>query len=43
MNPLNDEERRFAEEHHEIVYKYLRCRRLRPEEYYDIVIFRVRP
>ena len=40
MNPLSDEERQFAEEHHEIVYRYLRYRRLRPEEYYDVVIFR---
>ena len=40
MEPLTEQERQFAEEHHEIVYKYLRCRRLRPEEYYDVVIFR---
>jgi len=40
MNPLTDEERRFAEDHHDVVYRYLRYRRLSREEYYDVVIFR---
>jgi RNA polymerase sigma-70 factor (ECF subfamily) len=40
MDPLTVTEQQFADEHHEIVYKYLRFRRLRPEEYYDVVIFR---
>ena len=38
MNPMTDNERRFAEEHHNIVERYLRWRRLDPGEYYDIVI-----
>lgn len=38
--PLTKEEQTFAAEHHDIVLKYLRIRRLDPSEYYDIVIFR---
>jgi len=40
MTPMTDTERRFAEEHHDIVARYLRWRRLDPGEYYDIVILR---
>ena len=36
---LTDEERDFAEQHHDIVYKFLRARRLPADEYYDVVIF----
>lgn len=40
MNPMTDTERRFAEEHHDVVARYLRWRRLDPGEYYDVVILR---
>ncbi len=38
--PLTVEERQFAEDNHQIVFKYLRSRKLDPDEYYDVVIFR---
>ena len=38
--PLTHEEQVFAAENHYIVDKYLRKRRLNPDEYYDVVIFR---
>lgn len=40
LEPLTYEEQLFAAEHHDVVYKYLRKRRLDPDEYYDVVIFR---
>ena len=40
MAPLTREEQVFAAENHYIVDKYLRKRRLDPNEYYDVVIFR---
>ena len=40
MEPLTYDEQVFAAEHHDVVYKYLRKRRLDPNEYYDVVIFR---
>ena len=39
LEPMTDEERDFAEQHHDIVYKFLRARRLPESEYYDVVIF----
>ncbi len=36
--PLNELERRFAEEHHNLIYRYMRLHRLDPEEWYDILI-----
>lgn len=38
--PLTEEERRFAEENHQVVFWYLQSRKLDPEEWYDIVILR---
>ncbi len=38
--PMTAAERKFAAEHHDIVYKYLKLRRLPVDEWYDIVIFR---
>ncbi len=40
MAPLTREEQVFAAENHYIVDKYLRKRRLDPNEYYDVVVFR---
>lgn len=36
--PLNDEERRFAEIHHNIAYSYLVTNRLSYTDWYDVVI-----
>lgn len=38
--PLTEEEQQFAIEHHDVIAKYLRKRRLPMDEWYDIVIFR---
>lgn len=38
--PLSSEERRFAEENHYLVQDYLRRRKLKEEDWYDVVIFR---
>jgi RNA polymerase sigma-70 factor (ECF subfamily) len=40
MTRLTDYERQFADERHDIVYRFLRARRLSISEYYDVVIFR---
>lgn len=40
MAPMTEHERSFATAHHDIVIRYLRWRRLDPNEYYDIVILR---
>lgn len=37
--PLNPEQRLFAAEHHDLVYKFLRKKRLPIDEFYDVVIF----
>lgn len=37
--PLTPEQRVFAAEHHELVYKFLREHHLPEEEFYDVVIF----
>lgn len=37
--PLTDEQRQFAEEHHSVVYSFLRAFRLPESEYYDVVVF----
>ena len=39
LEPMTDEERDFAEQHHDMVYKFLRTHRLPESEYYDVVIF----
>lgn len=39
MQPMTQKQRDFAEEHHNIVYTFLKTRRLKIEDYYDIVIF----
>lgn len=39
MHPLTEEQKIFAEEHHNFIYQYLNGRKLDVEEYYDIAIF----
>ncbi|MDL2253336.1 hypothetical protein LJC49_04595 [Ruminococcaceae bacterium OttesenSCG-928-I18] len=39
LTPLSEEERKFAEEHHDIVLEFLHQKRRRFDEYYDVVIF----
>lgn len=39
MEKLTQEQKTFAEEHHTLVYRYLRIRHLPYDEYYDIAIF----
>lgn len=36
---MTDEERDFAAQYHDLVYKFLRTHRLPEDEYYDVVIF----
>lgn len=38
--PLTVEEQKFATDNHYLVYKYLRLRKLPPDDWYDVVIFR---
>ena len=37
--PLNEEQRRFATENHNLVYAFLNEKGLSEDEYYDVVIF----
>lgn len=37
--PLTAEESAFAEEHHDMIYTYLRCHRLPFDDFYDIAVF----
>ena len=39
LYPLTREERRFAAEHHGLVYKFLHENHLATEDFYDVVIF----
>lgn len=36
--PLTEEERAFAEEHHNLIYGYIRSHQLDIEEWYDILV-----
>ena len=36
---MTQEEREFAEQHHDMVIDYLRCKRLPMDDFYDVVIF----
>lgn len=40
MHVLTDYERQYAEEHHPLVYRFLRDKGLDISEFYDVVIFR---
>lgn len=37
--PLNSEERKFATEHHNLIYAFLNENRLPEDEYYDVIVF----
>ena len=39
LRPMTQEERDFAEQHHDLVIDFLRYRRLPMDEFYDVVIF----
>lgn len=39
LRPMTQEEREFAEQHHDMVVDYLRYKRLPMDDFYDIVIF----
>ncbi len=39
LRPMTQEEREFAEQKHDLVIDFLRCKRLPMDDYYDIVIF----
>lgn len=39
IHPLTEEQRIFAEKHHDYIYQYLNGRHLCIEEYYDIAVF----
>ena len=39
LRPMTQEEREFAEQHHDMVIDYLRCKRLPMDDFYDVVIF----
>lgn len=39
LRPMTQEEREFAEQHHNLVIDFLRYRRLPTDDFYDIVIF----
>lgn len=36
--PLTEEEKRFATDHHDLMYRYMKIHELDPEEWYDILI-----
>ncbi len=36
---MNNRERKFAEQNHDLVLEFLRCKRLSKDDYYDVVIF----
>lgn len=38
IRPLTEEERLFSEQHHNLIYRYMRIHELNPEEWYDILI-----
>lgn len=39
LRPMTQEEREFAEQKHDVVIDFLRCKRLPMDEFYDVVIF----
>ena len=39
LRPMTQEEREFAEQHHDLAIGFLRCKRLPMGEFYDVVIF----
>ena len=39
LRPMTQDEREFAEQNHDLVMDFLRCKRLPMDDFYDIVIF----
>ena len=39
LRPMTNEEREFAEQQHDLVTDFLRCKHLLMDDYYDVVIF----
>lgn len=39
LEPLNDEERKFVEDNHNLIYSFLKKNNLSIDEYYDIAVF----
>ena len=39
IRPMTNEEREFAEQNHDLVIDFLRCKRLPMDDFYDVVIF----
>lgn len=39
MKPMTDEQRKLAEDNHDLVYKFLKENHLSVDQYYDVVIF----
>ena len=39
LQPMKQEERNFAEQNHNLVIAFLRCKRLPMDDFYDVVIF----
>ena len=39
LHPLTEEQRIFAEKHHDFIYQYLNGRHLNIEDYYDTAVF----
>lgn len=39
LRPMTQEEREFAEQNHNLVIDYLRCKRLPMDDFYDVVVF----
>lgn len=39
LRPMTEEERKFAEQQHELVICFLRCKHLPIDDFYDVVIF----
>ena len=39
LRPMTQEEQEFAEQHHDLVIDFLRCKRLPMDDFYDVVIF----
>lgn len=36
--PLTDDERKFSEDNHDLIFKYMKVHQLDPEEWYDILV-----
>lgn len=39
LHELTREQQTFAEDNHNLIYTFLRAKRLRPDDYYDVIVF----